>query len=318
MVKHVPVLLKEVVGSFQKNLSRSPKSYIDGTVGAAGHFTLVLSQFPSIEFALGIDQDVNALNIAKDTVSRIIPERQHSVHLVHANHKNFGTVCEAMKLPLKSVDLMLFDLGVSSMQLDTADRGFSFMHDAPLDMRMDQSSSRMSCTDLIDRLSVADLTKILQFYGEEKFSGHIAQEIKRARQQGELDTTTQLRELCINVYQARTKQTKKGQASHGKQISPATRTFQALRIAVNEELSSLESLLDDSSPILKYGSIGARIGFISFHSLESRILKRGIQNWEAKGLVKSLSKKPIEPTEEEVANNPRARSAQLRVFEIIQ
>jgi 16S rRNA (cytosine1402-N4)-methyltransferase len=316
-VQHNPVLLDEVISVFrnpvkerkvlQQQQQKLPKIYFDGTVGAAGHFVKVLRNFPSLELAIGLDQDQDSLRIAKENLNREFQNLKgmfDKIKLVHSNFENLPLVCEKLGIGEKSVDLMLFDVGVSSMQLDTPERGFSFMHDGPLDMRMNtNSASVLSCQELIEKSSEEDLRKIISFYGEEKYAKEIAKEIKRLSFQGELKSTQDLRQLCINVYSTKKK-------THSK-ISPATKTFQALRIALNKELEVLDSLFEPNS-IIRFAAPGAKVAFITFHSLESRIVKRGIQKWESEGLATSVSNKPIEPSEAEIEQNKRARSALLR------
>lgn len=275
--------------------------FLDLTLGGGGHAVHVLERGSGRIRFVGVDRDPAAIEAAGDRLA----EFGDAVTLVNRNH---GEVREILaELGLDGVDGLLLDAGVSSHQLDTPERGFSFSHDAPLDMRMGPDAERV--TDLIDRSSERDLIKILATYGEIRGAGRIARAILRARAQGVLETTGQLAELAG--------------PRRGKRVHPATKLFQALRIAANRELESLEAVVDSLPEVL---SPGGRAAFISFHSLEDRIVKHGVRNLEngctcprdlpecVCGFVQRVKRYGglRRPTEKEIAVNPRSRSARLR------
>jgi len=304
-MQHVPVLFQEVL----KILNPSPGGiYVDGTVGAGGHSRGILERSSPDGKLVGFDRDPAALALAKENLAefgdrvRLIHSSYHEV-VPHLNNLNWG-----------SVDGILIDLGLSSMQLDSAERGFSFRFDAPLDMRFDPGQP-FSAFDLVNESTREELADIIFKYGEEKFSRKIANAIIANRP---LATTQELAELIKSV------------APHTKsKIHPATRTFQALRIVVNNELEALEKFLPEALELLKPGG---RLAVIAFHSLEDRIVK-GYFRQESKDCIcppevpicvcghkariKELSRRPIRPEDEESEANPRARSAKLRAAEKI-
>ena len=278
---HLPVMAEEAIEYLNV---RKGKWYVDCTLGAGGHSQEILKSGGKV---LGIDQDEEVLVLAKKGLStyrdRVVFEKG-----------NFRQVGEAIKKhKIKEVFGVLYDLGLSSYQIEKEERGFSFQRDGPLDMRMDLSKT-IKCADIINREREEELARILKEYGEERINRRIAREIVKNRP---LQTTTELASLVARVYGRRGK------------IHPATRTFQALRIAVNDELVALTESLDNIFPYLaSYG----RIVVISFHSLEDRIVKRRFKEWKQEDLFRILTKKPLRPTPEEVQMNPRARSAKLR------
>jgi 16S rRNA (cytosine1402-N4)-methyltransferase len=286
---HVPVLPVEVL----HYLSPQPgQIFLDATVGAGGHARLIAERLIPDGRLIGLDQDTAALEVARMRLEGF------PVTLVHGN---FGEIRQILdELEIDYVDGMLADLGVSSLQLETAERGFSFQQDGPVDMRMDPTTGAPASA-LLGRLNERDLADLFWKYGEERFSRRIARKIVQTRRQYPLETTSQLAELvrrCVPRPRGR-RQT----------IDPATRVFQALRIAVNDELGSLERLLSDLP-----GSVrpGGRAVIISFHSLEDRRVKQAFrdrEHWE------KLTSKPVQASEEEIRNNPRARSAKLRAAE---
>jgi 16S rRNA (cytosine1402-N4)-methyltransferase len=284
---HTPVLLDEAL----QFLNPKPGGrFIDATVGAGGHTRAILEQTAPDGTVLGIDQDESALAAAQATLesfgSRLV--------LVHANFKDIASV--ASEHGFVGVDGVLADIGISSMMVDDPSRGFSFMREGPLDMRMDRSQS-LTAADVVNTYSEKQIADILYQYGEERRSRAIARSIVRSRP---LERTTDL---------ARAVQRVTGAVRHG-HIHPATRTFQALRIFVNEELKSLETFLDSSMTIL---ASGGRLIVITFHSLEDRIVKNKFRNPPVAGRV--LTKKVVTAREAEVRANPRARSAKLRAWE---
>ena len=282
---------------------------VDGTLGDGGHAELLLKNTTSVR-VLGIDRDMRAIERAE---KRLAPFRDR-ITLVHGNFGDIKTILK--KANVMNVDGLLLDLGVSSPQLDSPNRGFSFMRNGPLDMRMD-SSQKITAADLLIELPDEKLVSVIKEYGEERFSKRIVRAIRQAQKQSAIKTTLQLSNIISNVIHA-SRQTK---------IHPATRTFQALRIAVNGELEHIKKALRDSVDILQES---ARVIVISFHSLEDRIVKNFFKT-EEKGCVcppkipvcscghkqrlKIITRKPIIPAVEEVRRNSRASSAKLRVAE---
>ena len=282
---------------------------VDGTLGDGGHAELLLKNTTSVR-VLGIDRDMRAIERAE---KRLAPFRDR-ITLVHGNFSDIKTILK--KANVMNVDGLLLDLGVSSPQLDSPNRGFSFMRNGPLDMRMD-SSQKITAADLLIELPDEKLVSVIKEYGEERFSKRIVRAIRQAQKQSAIKTTLQLSNIISSVIHA-SRQTK---------IHPATRTFQALRIAVNGELEHIKKALRDSVDILQES---ARVIVISFHSLEDRIVKNFFKT-EEKGCVcppkipvcscghkqrfKIITRKPIIPAVEEVRRNSRASSAKLRVAE---
>ncbi len=304
--QHESVLEREVI----QNLNLFGGSLIvDGTLGDGGHTELLLKNTTSVR-VLGIDRDMRAIERAE---KRLAPFRDR-ITLVHGNFSDIKTILK--KANVMNVDGLLLDLGVSSPQLDSPDRGFSFMRNGPLDMRMD-SSQKITAADLLVELPDEELVSVIKEYGEERFSKRIVRAIRQAQKQSAIKTTLQLSNIISSVIHA-SRQTK---------IHPATRTFQALRIAVNGELEHIKKALRDSVDILQES---ARVIVISFHSLEDRIVKNFFKT-EEKGCVcppkipvcscghkqrlKIITRKPIIPAVEEVRRNSRASSAKLRVAE---
>ncbi|AFY94973.1 16S rRNA (cytosine(1402)-N(4))-methyltransferase RsmH [Chamaesiphon minutus] len=275
---HIPVLSQEIVAGLEVVAGGY---YLDATVGGGGHSELILQAAPDVRL-VAIDRDLQALDAAKN---RLAPygERVTFWHGNYADYQPSGG----------QFDGIIADLGVSSVQLDLAERGFSFRNEAPLDMRMDRSQG-MTAADLVNQTSEVELARIIFTYGEERLSRQIAREIVAGRP---FTTTTQ---LAYTIGGAVPKSYRYGR------IHPATRTFQALRIVVNQELSSLEKFLAVAPTWLKPEG---KIGLISFHSLEDRIVKHTLRENE---LLKVLTKKPIIASDAEIASNPRARSAKLR------
>ncbi|MCX8061528.1 MAG: 16S rRNA (cytosine(1402)-N(4))-methyltransferase RsmH [Anaerolineales bacterium] len=300
---HKPVLYQEVLTYLQP---RSGQRFIDGTVGIGGHAWGILQASQPDGLLLGIDLDATALQIAEQNLRNF----RGRYWLLLGNYRDLSQHLD--QIGWSSVDGVLLDLGVSSLQLDTPERGFSFRFEAPLDMRFDRRNPR-TAADLVNNLSLNELAKIFSRYGEERFAGQIAHAIVASRP---IQTTTQLANVVLRVV---------GRQSGG--IHPATRTFQALRIAVNDELGALEEFLPQATAALKPSG---RLAIISFHSLEDRLVKAYFQNEARKCIcppkqpictcghrprLKVLTPKPVRPTAQEVAQNPRARSARLRVAE---
>ena len=305
--KHISVLLPECIEALN---IRPDGIYVDGTLGMGGHSAAIAEKLTT-GLLIGIDRDETAIQRAGE---RLKPFGER-VMLVHGNFRNTAAILD--ELGIAGVDGMLFDLGVSSPQLDEADRGFSYMHDAPLDMRMD-ASDELNAWFIVNCWPEEKLKRILYDYGEERHAPRIAAAILRARTEKPISTTLELVDVIRSAMPA--------QALREKQ-HPAKRTFQAIRIAVNDELEAVRALMDTAPDKLKPGG---RLAVISFHSLEDRIVKLGIRAREdgctcprdfpvcTCGFVqtlKSVSRKPIFPSKEELEANPRARSAKLRVAE---
>ncbi len=286
---HRPVLLAEVV-SF---LAPAPgKLIVDATCGTGGHAQALLSRGATV---IGLDQDPQALALAQE---RLAPF-QDRLQLLQGNFRRLRELLSS--LGIREVDGVLFDLGVSSLQLDTPARGFSFRQPAPLDMRMDPSQP-LTAHEIVNRWPEWEIVRILREYGEERYAGRIARAIVRARSKAPIRSTTELARLVARCYPP---------GRH--HIHPATRTFQALRIAVNDELAALEEGLEQARELLRPGGV---VCAISFHSLEDRIVKHRFREWAAAGEVELLTKKPLRPSPAEVAENPRARSAKLRAARV--
>lgn len=304
---HVSVLLAECI----ENLNINPcRTYLDGTLGRGGHSYEIAKKLTSGKL-ICIDRDESAIEASKQRLA----EFADKITFVHANFSDTAEVLD--KLGIDAVDGMLFDLGVSSPQLDDASRGFSYMNDAPLDMRMDTSSS-LTAYDIINNYSESELAKIFFEFGEERYSRRIAAAVARYRENKSVETTSEFVDIIKSAMP--------GSALREKQ-HPAKRCFQAIRIAVNDELGEIARMMDTAPDKL---AKGGRLCVISFHSLEDRIIKNKIASREngctcpreapicTCGFVqtlKSVSRKPILPTEKEIEENPRSRSAKLRVAE---
>ncbi len=299
---HIPVLLDEVLTAL---MPRSVARVIDGTLGAGGHTAALLQH--GVEAVLGLDVDPQALRIAQ---ARLQPFGERA-HVYHASYEALTTA--AADIGWDAVDGILLDLGVSSMQVDTPERGFAFLHESALDMRFDPTGTRPTAAEIVNYWEQGELADIIFNYGEEKFSRRIARAIIAARP---VTTTTQLAEIVKEAVP---------KAKQNKGIHPATLTFQALRIAVNDELGRIERVLPQAIDLLRPGG---RLAVISFHSLEDRIVKRmfktasteiksppGMVLEEKVAQVKLITRKPIVATDEEIARNRRSRSAKLRVVE---
>jgi 16S rRNA (cytosine1402-N4)-methyltransferase len=293
MSAHVPVLVGEVVQQLEPSRGGV---FVDGTVGLGGHTRALLEG--GAARVIGFDRDAEALMIARSALAGY----GDRVELVHADYREAGA--ELDRRGLGEVDGVLADLGVSSMQLDDEARGFSFRTDAALDMRMDRSRGE-TAADLVRDLSEAELADVIFTFGEERFSRRIARAIVRAREEAPVTTTGRLASLVRSAVPRRGYQ----------RIDPATRTFQALRIRVNRELDGLDRFVHDAAMRLRRGG---RLAVITFHSLEDRIVKHTLRRLDREaGVVRVLTKRPITASDEEVAANPRARSAKLRAAERI-
>jgi len=307
---HISVLPDEVLTALAP---RSGGVYVDGTLGGAGHAGLILTASSPDGVLIGFDRDAEAIEVA---TARLAPFGARA----RLFQRNFSAIKETLsEIGVEAIDGFVLDLGVSSHQLDRQERGFSFMHDAPLDMRMDRSSG-LSAADLVNTLSEDELFRIILQYGEERWAKRVASFIVKARDERPIETTLELVDVIKGAIP---------KAKWEERLHPATRTFQALRIAVNEELKSLEDGLVDLLRLLRKGGRGA---VISFHSLEDRIVKESFRDAatgctcprDLPGCVcgkvpqfKVVTRKPLRAGEEEVAANPRSRSARLRVVEKI-
>ena len=304
---HVSVLLQECIDGLN---IRPNGIYVDGTLGGAGHSSQIAARLTTGRL-IGIDRDPVALKAAGE---RLKPFGDR-VTLVHSNFCEIATVLR--ELGISGVDGILMDLGVSSPQLDDAERGFSYMADAPLDMRMN-GEDHMTARDVVNTWSYEELRRILYDYGEERYAPQIASAICRRREASPIETTLELVDIIRSAMPP---------AALREKQHPAKRSFQAIRIAVNDELGSVEKVMVDAIPCL---NPGGRLAIITFHSLEDRIVKNGMAN-AAKGCtcppnfpvcvcgnkpkVKLISRKPIVASDEELEVNPRSRSAKLRVCE---
>lgn len=306
--KHVPVLLKEVIDGLN---IKEDGIYVDCTLGGAGHSSEIVKRLSKKGRLIGIDQDINALNAAKERLSNF-----DNVSYVHDNFYNIDSILQ--ELHIDKVDGILMDLGVSSHQLDTAERGFSYMKEAPLDMRMDRES-HISAHEIINGYSEEELYRIIKEYGEERFAKKIANLIVNQRIIKPIETTFELVDIIKKAIPMKFQ----------KNGHPAKKTFQAIRIEVNRELFILDKAVEDSiSRLNKEG----RLAIITFHSLEDRIIKQKFKELEnpctcpkefpicvcgKTSTIDIISKKPIEPTDDEKEANSRSRSAKLRVVEKI-
>ncbi|MCD8222014.1 MAG: 16S rRNA (cytosine(1402)-N(4))-methyltransferase RsmH [Clostridiales bacterium] len=308
MFEHKSVLLEETVDSLQIHAGGI---YVDGTLGGGGHAFEVLKRLDGTGRLIGIDQDADAVAAASDRLAVYGGQ----VQIVRSNYVRIAEILDS--LGITKVDGIYLDLGVSSYQLDHAERGFTYREDAPLDMRMDQRNPQ-TAADIVNTYEEADLYRIIRDYGEDRFAKNIAKHIVAARQKKPIETTGELTEII------RASIPKKIQATGG---HPSKRTFQAIRIELNQELEVLNRSIDTMIERLKPGG---RLSIITFHSLEDRIVKSRFRQNEnpcicppefpvctcgrvSRGTV--ITRKPILPSEEELAGNKRAKSAKLRVFE---
>lgn len=297
---HIPVLVNEVISLM---VCGPHGVYVDATLGGGGHALEILKRSGPDGRVIGIEWDAEAIAAAQKVLSPFGDR-------VRIFRENFARLPDILReIRVERVDGILLDLGLSSIQLEGQERGFSFRGEGPLDMRMDQRIEE-TAADLVNQLSLRDLEEVLWNYGEERWARRIAKAIVIERSQRRVETTQALRKV---VYQAIPKQ------FHSRKLDPATRTFQALRIQVNHELENLKQVLEEGWPFLK---TGGRLCVISFHSLEDRIAKQSFRRFERgeTGMVQGkgmriITRKPITPSEEERKENPRSRSAKLRCAE---
>ncbi|HBC97061.1 MAG TPA: 16S rRNA (cytosine(1402)-N(4))-methyltransferase [Clostridium sp.] len=306
--RHVPVLLQETIDSL--NIKENG-TYVDCTLGGGGHSREILKSLSKDGKLIGIDEDISAIDAAKENLKEF-----KNVTYIHGNFYYIKEILDELKID--GVDGILMDLGVSSYQIDNPDRGFSYMKDAPLDMRMDRENS-LSAYDVVNKYDRERLYRVLRDYGEEKFANRIADSIVRERRKNKISTTFQLVDVIKRAVPLRFQRN-----GH-----PAKRTFQGIRIEVNRELEILDRALEDCVGKLKPGG---RISVIDFHSLEDRIVKLKFRKLEnpctcppsfpvcvcnKKPVVKIINKKPIVPSEDEKKKNPRSKSSKLRTAEKI-
>ena len=302
--KHIPVLLNETI----EGLNIKPDGiYVDGTIGGAGHSKKIIEKLSSNGFLIGIDRDEEALKAANENL-----KDYKNYKLIHGNHDDIKNILS--DLSIDKVDGILLDLGVSSYQLEEKSRGFSYIGNDKLDMRMDKSQ-KLSAYDVVNKYKEETLADLIYAYGEERYSRRIAKNICLARKSKPIETTKELAEIIEKSV------------PFSKDGHPAKRTFQAIRIEVNNEIEPLYNTVIDCINSLK---TGGRLCIITFHSLEDRAVKKAYKDAEgkctcpkdlpycvcgAKTLGKIINKKPIEATEEELKINSRAKSAKLRIFE---
>ena len=290
-VRHVPVLFEEVMEFIRV---RPGGTYVDCTLGLAGHAEGIVRQLGSAGHLIGFDRDPEALGLAKVRLARVSNELGSQAPQVTLIGEAFSTIAEHVKAA--SVDGLLADFGASSLQFDEARRGFSFQADGPLDMRMDTRSGP-TAEQVVNETSERELANLIYEYGEERRSRTVARAIVRGRP---VTSTAQLARIVASAVPPM------------KHIHPATRTFQALRIFVNQELQEIRALLEAAPSLLKPS---ARLVVISFHSLEDRIVKDSFREGAQKGIWNVLTRKPVTAKEEEINRNPRSRSAKLRAAE---
>ncbi len=311
--RHIPVLLAECL----EHLNLQPQhTFVDATLGGAGHSLEAAKRIGARGTLIGIDQDEAALAAAQTRLSCLPDDIRPDVHLLRGNFKDLDDLLLQVEIP--SIDAILFDIGVSSVQIDTPARGFSFKETAPLDMRMDPGNQTLTAAEIINTYNAADLTRIIRAYSDERWASRIAEFIVKERAAGPITTSDKL----VEVVKAAIPASARRAGGH-----PAKRTFQALRIEVNGELDALRLGLQAA---IRWLAPGGRVAVISYHSLEDRIVK-DIFAQASRGctcppdlpvcvcgnvpIVKTLTRKPVVATAEEVERNPRARSAKLRVAE---
>jgi len=296
-LKHIPVLRDEAIHGLA---IRENGIYVDATIGFGGYTDLLLEQIGSGR-VIGIDADKSALSLVQNRFTEQITDGR-----LILKHSNFRFIEQVLaELRISSVDGIIADLGLSSMELDDSSRGFSFKDDAPLDMRFDTSSDGLTADTIINTYSQDELANLFRDLGDEPFSGRIARVIVEARKKQAITTTTELVNVILSIVPSKFAK---------KSIHPATRVFQALRMEVNDEIGALNSLLSSSLNLL---NSSGRLGIVSFHSGEDRIVKNIFREWKAQGFVNILTKKPITPSDIEIYANPRSRSAKLRIIEKI-
>lgn len=309
--RHIPVLLAECL---EQSKLQTQHTFVDATLGGAGHSSEFAKLLGPDGVLLGIDQDEMALAAAEVKLEAIPAEQRPEIKLLRGNFGDMDELLVEAEVP--GVDVVLFDLGVSSPQIDLPSRGFSFKEDGPLDMRMNPGKQTLTAKEIVNTYNAADLTRIIRANSDEKWASRIAEFIVREREHGEIETSFQL----VDIIKAAIPASARRRGGH-----PAKRTFQALRIEVNSELTVLRSGLDAA---VRWLNPGGRVLVISYHSLEDRIVKETFAHFAdrctcppdlpvcmcgKKPILDVVTRKPIVPTAEEIERNPRARSAKLRV-----
>ena len=294
---HIPVMLNEILSYL--NLGPG-KTIVDATIGTAGHSIEIIKRILPAGKLIGIDRDGESLEVARNRLS----DYQGSLEFVHGNFCDIDNILN--NLGITKIDGVFFDLGISSFQLDNPERGFSFQQEGPLDMRLDRSSF-ISAYDLINNLTQDEISTLLWSFGEERWHNRIARYLVKERENHPISTTLQLTTIVMQAIPPRYRY------RHFR-IHPATRTFQAVRIAVNRELETLQLAINKVVPFLRGG---ARICVISFHSLEDRIVKLSFRKAAQERIVHLVTLKPARPAQGELDNNPSSRSAKLRIAEKI-
>ncbi len=309
--RHIPVLLAECL---EQSKLQTQHTFVDATLGGAGHSSEFAKLLGPDGVLLGIDQDEMALAAAEAKLEAIPAEQRPEIKLLRGNFGDMDELLVEAEVP--GVDVVLFDLGVSSPQIDLPSRGFSFKEDGPLDMRMNPGKQTLTAKEIVNTYNAADLTRIIRANSDEKWASRIAEFIVREREHGEIETSFQL----VDIIKAAIPASARRRGGH-----PAKRTFQALRIEVNSELTVLRSGLDAA---VRWLNPGGRVLVISYHSLEDRIVKETFAHFAdrctcppdlpvcmcgKKPILDVVTRKPIVPTAEEIERNPRARSAKLRV-----
>jgi 16S rRNA (cytosine1402-N4)-methyltransferase len=306
--RHIPVMLEQSRAALALT---NGNTFCDCTLGGAGHSLQIANDISPDGLLIGIDQDDSAIQTAARRISQTHPQLHHEI--LKGNFAQLDSLLLQLQIP--GIDGFLFDLGVSSPQIDTPSRGFSYAHDAPLDMRMDPGTQTQTAAEIINTLNQADLTRIFRTYGEERWAMQIARRIITAREQATITTTQQLVRIIESAIPS------KARRQGG---NPSKRTFQALRIYVNQELEALKTGLEAA---IRWLNPGGRIVVISYHSLEDRIVKQlfaelaqtctcppelPICTCNTKPVLQKISSKPLVPTSEQITNNPRSKSAKLR------
>ena len=294
---HTPVMLAEVLEYLDL---RPGKTIVDATVGMGGHSLEIIKRISPAGRLIAIDRDKESLSLAQETLK----DFSDSVEFVYCNFSDIEEISK--RLNLEKIDGIVLDLGVSSFQLTQAERGFSFNREGPLDMRLDRNSY-ISAYDLVNNLNEDEISNLLWSFGQERWHNRIARCVVEERQKHPITTTAELSEIIIRAIPPRFRR-------YHYRIHPATRTFQAVRIAVNRELEALEQVLARTLPLM---AAAGRICVISFHSLEDRVVKWAFRKAAADGLVKILTPKPLTPTELEARANPSSRSSKFRAVEKI-
>jgi len=290
---HIPVMLDEVIDY----LSLAPgKTIVDGTIGTGGHSLRIAERILPKGRLIGIDRDQESLNTAKERMSNF----GGACEFIYGNFIDLNKILN--DLDIDKVDGILLDLGISSVQLSNPERGFSFQNEGPLDMRLDRNSY-ISAYDLVNNLNEEELSDLLWIFGQERWHNRIAHYLVKTRENHPISTTQELSEIVVRAVPHRYRHYR---------IHPATRTFQAVRIAVNRELETLQAAVNKSVELLKEHG---RICIISFHSLEDRIVKFSFRDFASKGSIKIITPKPLTPSRSEIIKNPSSRSAKLRVAE---